>query len=139
MISGGFFAAYRILAPEFQVATGHTVTTASGLQWGNTRGDSQRLKRGELADVLIMVGSALDDLVKEGKVVSGSASIWRDRKSAWRCARAAEAGHRHRRGVQAHRARGEVDRVFGQRQRRLSVHGAVPKLGIAEQIAGKSR
>jgi len=36
MISGGFFAAYRILAPEFQSATGHTVATASGPSMGNT-------------------------------------------------------------------------------------------------------
>src|SRR6267143_5096498 len=73
MISGGFFAAYRILAPEFQSATGHTVATASGPSMGNTpEAIPNRLKRGEPADVLIMVGSALDDLVKEGKVVSGS-------------------------------------------------------------------
>src|SRR6266478_1991277 len=73
MISGGFFAAYRILAPEFQSATGHTVATSSGPSMGNTpEAIPNRLKRGEPADVLIMVGSALDELVKEGKVVSGS-------------------------------------------------------------------
>jgi molybdate transport system substrate-binding protein len=73
MNSGGFAAAYRSLAPEFERATGNKVDTA----WGPSMGTAPdaipvRLQRGEPADVLIMVGSALEDLIKQGKVVAGS-------------------------------------------------------------------
>ena len=71
--SGGFAAAYRALAPEFERTTGNTLVTG----WGPSMGDTPeavpaRLQRGEPIDVLIMVGYALDDLVKQGKVVADS-------------------------------------------------------------------
>jgi len=73
MNSGGFAAAYRDLAPEFERATGNTVATA----WGPSMGVApdaipMRLQRGEPVDVLIMVGYALGDLIKQGKVVADS-------------------------------------------------------------------
>jgi molybdate transport system substrate-binding protein len=73
MSSGGFSAAYGSLAPEFERHTGNKIDTVLGPSMG-TAPDAipVRLKRGEAADVLIMVGSALDDLVKQGKVVAGS-------------------------------------------------------------------
>jgi molybdate transport system substrate-binding protein len=73
MISGGFSAAYRDLAPEFERTTRHTVVTARGASMGTTP-DSipSRLQRGEPVDVLIMAGEALDGLIKQGKVVGGS-------------------------------------------------------------------
>jgi len=73
MSSGGFSAAYGSLAPEFERHTGYKIDTVLGPSMG-TAPDAipVRLKRGEPADVLIMVGSALDDLVKQGKVVAGS-------------------------------------------------------------------
>lgn len=73
MISGGFSAAYRELAAEFEKATGNKVLTASGPSMGTTENAIPvRLARGEPADVLIMVGYALDDLVKQGKAVADS-------------------------------------------------------------------
>jgi molybdate transport system substrate-binding protein len=71
--SGGFAAAYRTLAPQFEQATGHHLITS----WGPSMGNSidavpQRLARHEPIDVLIMVGSALDKLVEEGKVIADS-------------------------------------------------------------------
>jgi molybdate transport system substrate-binding protein len=73
MNSGGFAAAYRELAPEFERTTKNTLVTS----WGASMGSApdtipSRLRRGEPADVLIMAGSALDELIKEGKVVPGS-------------------------------------------------------------------
>ena len=73
MISGGLTAAYNALVPEFERATGHKVLTAFGPSMGTTTNAIPvRLERGEPADVLIMVGYALGDLVKQGKVVADS-------------------------------------------------------------------
>jgi molybdate transport system substrate-binding protein len=73
MISGGFSAAYRTLVPEFERATKNTVATVSGPSMGATpEAIPNRLHRGEPADVLIMVGDALDELIKQGKVVADS-------------------------------------------------------------------
>jgi molybdate transport system substrate-binding protein len=73
MISGGFSAAYKELVPLFEKATGNTVVTAYGPSMGETpQAIPMRLSRGEPADVLIMVGYALEDLIKKGKVVPTS-------------------------------------------------------------------
>ena len=73
MISGGLSAAYNALVPEFERATGHKVITAYGPSMGTTANAIPvRLERGEPADVLILVGYALGDLIKQGKVISDS-------------------------------------------------------------------
>lgn len=69
MTSGGFTAAYKILAPKFAAATGNTLDTQLGPSMGKApEAIPNRLARGEHADVVIMVGYALDDLIKQGKV-----------------------------------------------------------------------
>ena len=73
MISGGLTAAYNALVPEFERLTGNKVLTAYGPSMGTTvNAIPVRLERGEPADVLIMVGYALGDLAKQGKVISDS-------------------------------------------------------------------
>jgi molybdate transport system substrate-binding protein len=73
MISGGLTAAYQALVPEFEKATGNKVLTAYGPSMGTTvNAIPVRLERGEPADVLIMVGYALGDLIKNGKVIADS-------------------------------------------------------------------
>lgn len=73
MISGGLSAAYNALVPEFERATGNKVITAYGPSMGTTvNAIPMRLERGEPADVLILVGYALGDLIKQGKVVADS-------------------------------------------------------------------
>jgi molybdate transport system substrate-binding protein len=73
MISGGLSAAYNVLVPEFERQTGNKVLTAYGPSMGTTvNAIPVRLERGEPADVLIMVGYALGDLVKNGRVVPDS-------------------------------------------------------------------
>jgi len=53
--------------------TGHKVLTAYGPSMGTTvNAIPMRLERGEPADVLIMVGYALGDLVTKGKVIADS-------------------------------------------------------------------
>src|ERR1700676_2052273 len=73
MISGGLTAAYKTLVPEFERATGNTVVTAYGPSMGTTQNAIPvRLERGEPVDVLILVGYALDDLIKQGKATAES-------------------------------------------------------------------
>jgi molybdate transport system substrate-binding protein len=73
MISGGLTAAYKALVPEFERATGNTVVTAFGPSMGTTQNAIPvRLERGEPVDVLILVGYALDDLIKQGKATADS-------------------------------------------------------------------
>jgi len=71
--SGGFAAAYRTLAPQFEQATGDHLIAGWGPSMGNTADAvPQRLARNEPIDVLIMVGSALNKLVEQGKVMADS-------------------------------------------------------------------
>jgi molybdate transport system substrate-binding protein len=73
MISGGLTAAYKALIPEYEHASGNTVVTAFGPSMGTTQNAIPvRLERGEPVDVLILVGYALDDLIKKGKAVGDS-------------------------------------------------------------------
>ena len=73
MTSGGFTAAYQLLGPRFAAATGNTLDTVQGPSMGKSAAAiPNRLARGEPADVVIMVGYALDDLIKQGKVIPGS-------------------------------------------------------------------
>jgi molybdate transport system substrate-binding protein len=73
MTSGGFTAAYKQLGPGFAAATGDTLDTILGPSMGQSKeAIPNRLARGESADVVIMVGYALDKLIQEGKVARGS-------------------------------------------------------------------
>ena len=73
MISGGLTAAYKQLVPAFERATENKVVTMTGPSMGTTTNAIPvRLARGEPADVLIMVGYALGDLIKQGKVEASS-------------------------------------------------------------------
>jgi molybdate transport system substrate-binding protein len=73
MTSGGFTAAYNEVIPEFERLAKTKVFTAYGASMGNAP-DSipSRLQRGEPVDIVILASEALDDLIKQGKVVPGS-------------------------------------------------------------------
>lgn len=69
MISGGFTAAYKALSPQFEAQSGNRLHTEHGPSMGQSaEAIPNRLARGEPADVVIMVGYALDDLIKKGVV-----------------------------------------------------------------------
>ncbi|ONH56573.1 molybdate transport system substrate-binding protein [Pseudomonas cedrina] len=69
MTSGGFTAAYKLLGPQYARKSGDTLDTLLGPSMGKApEAIPNRLARGEHADVVIMVGYALDDLIKQGKV-----------------------------------------------------------------------
>jgi molybdate transport system substrate-binding protein len=73
MISGGLTAALKALVPQYEKQTGNKVLIAYGPSMGTTvNAIPVRLEHGEPADVLIMVGYALADLAKKGKVIADS-------------------------------------------------------------------
>jgi molybdate transport system substrate-binding protein len=60
--------AYKELAPQFEKASGHKVTTI----FTGTLGVMKRLSDGESYDLLIMSRQSIDELAQAGKVVAGS-------------------------------------------------------------------
>ena len=73
MVSGGFTPAYKILASEWEKATGNTIATVFGASMGETpTAIPNRLAHGEPADVVILARPALDGLAGAGRVVEGS-------------------------------------------------------------------
>jgi len=141
MISGGFSAAYRALVPEFERSTGHTLKTASGPSMGNTpEAIPNRIQRGEPVDVVIMVGWALDELIRGSKVISDS----RVDLARSKIGMVVRAGARKpdissveafKRTVLAAKSIAYSDSASGVYLSRE----LFPRLGIADQVAGKSR
>ncbi|NME38449.1 substrate-binding domain-containing protein [Enterobacter asburiae] len=73
MISGGFKAALEKLVPDYERRTGDKIVIIPGPSMGATpQAIPNRLARGEKADVVIMVGDALEKLEKAGQTQPGS-------------------------------------------------------------------
>ena len=71
--SGAFTAAYLEITPAFERATHHTITTVYGASMGSTPTSiPNRLECGEPLDVVILADTALDALIRAGKVMPGS-------------------------------------------------------------------
>jgi len=71
--SGAFTAAYMKLVPEYERSTHIELATEFGPSMGTTHNAIPlRLERGEAIDVVIMAAPALDNLIKQGKVRAGS-------------------------------------------------------------------
>jgi molybdate transport system substrate-binding protein len=60
--------AYRELVPQFEAATGHKVSTV----FTGTLDVQKRIGAGEMYDLIIMAGPAIDDFIKAGGVVPGT-------------------------------------------------------------------
>ena len=73
MTSGAFTAAYQKLVPQFEHKTHDKIVTSYGASMGGAP-DSipMRIERGEPVDVVILARPALDQLVKQGKVLRTS-------------------------------------------------------------------
>ena len=56
------------LVPQFESASGHKVSTT----WAGTTAIMQRMAAGESYDLVMISSSELDELIRQGKVVSGS-------------------------------------------------------------------
>jgi molybdate transport system substrate-binding protein len=73
MISGGFSHAYRDVLPEFERATGITVTTGSGASQGSGPLTIRaQLERGVQTDVVIMSREGLQELIAAGRIAPGT-------------------------------------------------------------------
>lgn len=71
LTSGGFAAALQEILPEFEKATGTTVTTARGPSQGNGPNTiGAQLRRGVPADVVILAREGLDELIAEGRIAA---------------------------------------------------------------------
>jgi len=139
--SGGFAAAYRALAPGFEARTGHKLLAVWGPSMGETSGAiPKRLERGESIDVVIMVGDALDKLIAQGRVDDAGHRLLANSKIGV--------------AVPAGSSRPDVTTVQGLKQALLNARSIAysdsasgeylskvlfPRLGVAEQIKGKSR
>ena len=73
MISSGFYGVYSALGPAFERASGHHLVTTRGPSMGDSpEAIPTRLERGEAADVVILDGGAADELGKRGLVRADS-------------------------------------------------------------------
>ena len=54
--------------PQFESATGHKVATT----WAGTTAIMQRMAAGERYDLIVISSTELDELIRQGKIVSGS-------------------------------------------------------------------
>jgi molybdate transport system substrate-binding protein len=73
MISAGFYGVYSELGPAFERATGHHLVTMRGPSIGDSpEAIPARLARGEAGDVVIIDGSAVDDLARRELVRADS-------------------------------------------------------------------
>jgi molybdate transport system substrate-binding protein len=72
LTSGTFTAAHLELAGEFERSTMTKVTTATTSMGVGAESIPDRLQRGDPADVVIVAAEALDDLIRNGRVRTGS-------------------------------------------------------------------
>src|SRR5262245_44019460 len=70
MTSGAFTAAYLELIPAYERSTMHKLVTATTTMGTGAESIPNRLQRGEPADVVIVAGDALDELIRSSSVVA---------------------------------------------------------------------
>src|SRR5215472_15541472 len=139
--SGAFTAAYLELVPEYEDAAHVKLDTEFGPSMGTTHNAiPMRLDRGEAIDVVIMAGPALQELIEKGKVTTGSRVNLVQSKIGM--------------AVKAGAPRPDISTVEALKRTLLTAKSIAysdsasgvylstelfPKLGIAEQIKGKTR
>ncbi len=141
MISAGFYEAYSELGKAFERASGHHLITTRGPSMGDSpEAVPTRLARGEFADVVIIDGGAIDELAKRGFVRVGS-KVELALSQVGMVVRAGAVKpdigsvDAFKRTLVAAKSIGYSDSGSGTY---LSTT-LFPKLGLADQIAGKSR
>lgn len=141
MISAGYFAVYSELAPAFERATGHRLVTARGPSIGDSpEAIPARLTRGEIADVVILDAEAADELGRRG-LVRPDTKVELARSLIGMVVRAGAATpdigsvDSFRRTLLAAKSIAYSDSSSGTYLSTV----LFAKLGVADQIAGKSR
>ncbi len=141
MISSGFHGVYSELAPAFERASGHHLITTRGPSMGDSpEAIPARLARGEAADVVILDGGAADELGKRGLVRSDS-KVELARSLIGMVVRSG-AEKPDIGSVEAFRSTLLAAKSIAYSDSGSGTYLSTtlfPKLGIAEQIAGKSR
>lgn len=141
MISAGFYGVYAELGPAFERASGHRLVTTRGPSMGDSpESIPTRLTRGETADVVILDGKAADELAKRG-LARGDSKVELALSQVGMVVRAGA-------------AKPDIGSVEAFKKTLLAAKSIAysdsgsgtylsttlfPKLGVAEQIAGKSR
>lgn len=141
MISAGFYGVYSELGPAFERASGHHLVTTRGPSMGDSpEAIPARLARGEAADVVILDAGAADELGRRG-LLRADSKIELARSLIGMV-------------VQAGTAKPDIGSVEALRSTLLAAKSIAysdsgsgtylsttlfPRLGIADQIAGKSR
>lgn len=141
MISAGFYGVYSELGPAFERASGHRLVTARGPSMGDSpEAIPARLARGETADVVILDGGAADELGHRG-LVRADSKIDLARSQIGMVVRAGA-------------AKADIGSVEALKSTLLAAKSIAysdsgsgtylsitlfPKLGIANEVAGKSR
>ena len=139
--SGAFTAAYLELVPEIERATHNKIATEFGPSMGTTHNAiPMRLERGEAIDIVIMAAPALAELIKQGKVRPDSRVDLVQSKIAM--------------AVKAGAVKPDISTVEALKHTLLAAKSIAysdsasgvylstelfPKLGIADQIKGKTR
>jgi molybdate transport system substrate-binding protein len=141
MISSGFFGVYSELGPAFERTSGHHLVTTRGPSMGDSpESIPARLSRGEAADVVILDGGAAEELGRRGLTRADSkADLARSLIGMV---------------VRAGAAKPDISNVAAFRDTLLAAKSIAysdsgsgtylsttlfPRLGLADQIAGKSR
>ncbi len=141
MISAGFYGVYSELAPAFERASGHHLVTTRGPSMGDSpEAIPARLTRGEAADVVILDGGAADELGKRDLVRADSKTELA--RSLIGMVVRAGAEKPDIGSVETLRSTLLAARSIAYSDSGSGTYLATtlfPKLGIAEQIAGKSR
>ena len=141
MISAGFYEVYFELSPAFERASGHHLITTRGPSMGDSpEAIPARLARGETADVVILDEGAADELGRQG-LVRADSKVELARSLIGMVIRAGA-------------AKPDISSVEALRSTLLATSSIAysdsgsgtylsttlfPKLGIADQVAGKSR
>src|SRR5882724_4068379 len=141
MISAGFYRVYSELGPAFEGASGHHLVTTRGPSMGDSpEAIPARLARGETADVVILDEGAADELGRRG-LVRADSKVELARSLIGMVIRAGA-------------AQPDISSVEALRSTLLATSSIAysdsgsgtylsttlfPKLGIADQVAGKSR
>ncbi len=141
MISAGFYGVYSELGPAFERASGHHLVTTRGPSMGDSpEAIPARLLRGEAADVVILDGAAADELARRDLVRAGS-KIELARSLIGMAVRAG-AGKPDIGSVDALRSTLLAAKSIAYSDSGSGTYLSTvlfAKLGIADQIAGKSR
>jgi molybdate transport system substrate-binding protein len=141
MISAGFYRVYAELGPAFERASGHHLVTTRGPSMGDSpEAIPARLARGETAVVVILDGGAADELAKRGLVRAGS-KVELARSLIGMVVRAG-AAKPDIGSVEAFRSTLLAAKSIAYSDSGSGTYLSTtlfPKLGIADQIAGKSR